>query len=108
MQFNTFERLVLLGVLNQGGNNLTDLKIVHNLKMDLSFTEKEQKKTKMKYLENGNVQADWFAVKPKDIKLCDRSKEIITKGLKKMGEQEQLTEEHFTLCEKFKLFEEKK
>lgn len=108
MLFNTFERLVLLNVLSQGGNNLTDLKIVHNLKMTLSFSEKEQKQSKMKYLESGNVKADWTAVKPKDVKLCDRTKEIIAKGLKKMGEQEQLTEEHFTLCEKFKLFEEKK
>ncbi|MBA7565601.1 hypothetical protein ES708_07286 [subsurface metagenome] len=108
MQFNTFERLVLLNVLSQGGSGLADLKIVHNLKMSLSLTPKEQKDSKMKFLESGNVNADWLAVKPKDIKLCDRSKEIIAKGLKKMGEQEQLTEEHFTLCEKFKLFEEEK
>jgi len=108
MQFNTFERLVLLNVLSQSGSSLADLKIVHNLKMNLSFTEKEQKQSKMKYLENGNVQANWNAVKPKDVKLCDRAKEIIAKGLKKMGEQENLTEEHFSLCEKFKLFEEEK
>lgn len=108
MQFNTFERLVLLNVLSQGGSNLADLKIFHNLKMNLTFTAKEQKQSKMKFLDNGNVKADWMAVKPKDVKLCDRAKEIIAKGLKKMGEQEKLTEEHFTLCEKFKLFEEEK
>jgi len=108
MQFNTFERLVLLNILSQGGSGLADLKIVHNLKMDLSLTQNEHNKSKIKVLDNGNVNADWNAVKPKDVKLCDRAKEIIAKGLKKMGEQEQLTEEHFTLCEKFKLFEEEK
>ena len=108
MQFNTFERLVLLNVLSQGGKNLTDLKIVHNLKMNLALSEKEHKDSKIKFLDNGNINADWNAVNPKDIKLCDRSKEIIAKGLKKMSEQEQLIEEHFTLCEKFKLFEEEK
>jgi len=108
MQFNTFERLVLLNVLSKVRNNLIDLKIVHNLKMSLSLTPKEHKDSKIKVLDNGNVNADWMAVKPKDIKLCDRAKEIIAKGLKKMSEQEDLTEEHFTLCEKFKLFEEEK
>ena len=108
MQFNTFERLVLLNILNQSGNNIADLKIVHNLKMDLGLTEKEQKDSKMKFLDNGNVNANWDAVKPKEIKLSDRAKEIIVKGLKEMGNKEKLTEEHYTLCEKFKLFEEEK
>lgn len=108
MLFNTFERLVLLNVLSQGGSGVADLKIVHNLKMSLSLTPKEHKASKMKVLDNGNVNADWAAVKAKDVKLCDRAKEIIAKGLKAMGDKEQLTEEHFTLCEKFKLFEEKK
>ena len=107
MQFNTFERLVLLSVLSQGGNNFIDLKIVHDLKMNLSFTPKEQKKSQMEITDKGTI-ADWTAVKPKEIKLSDRAKELIAKGLEKMSKQEKLTEEHFTLCEKFKLFEEKK
>ena len=108
MQFNTFERLVLLGILNQSGNNIADLKIVHNLKMELALTEKEQKDSKMKFLDNGNVNANWNMVKPKEVKLSDRAKEVITKGLKDMGNREKLTEEHYSLCEKFKLFEEDK
>ena len=104
MQFNTFERLVLLNILSQSGNNLADLKIVHTLKMDLSFTAKEQKDSKMEFTDKGTI-ADWNAVEPKEIKLSDRAKEIIAKGLKNMSNQEKLTEEHFTLCEKFKLFE---
>ena len=108
MLFNTFERVVLLGILNQNAGNFVDIKIVHNVKMDLALTDKEQKDSKMKFLDNGNVNADWNAVKPKEIKLFDRAKEIIVKGLKTMSEKEQLTEEHYTLCEKFKLFEEEK
>lgn len=108
MLFNTFERVILLHVLNQSGSNLADLKIVHNLKMSLALTPKEHKDSKVEVLDGGNMKADWTAVKPKDVKLCDRAKEIIAKGLKDMGKKEQLTEEHFSLCEKFKLFEEEK
>lgn len=108
MKFSTFERLILLNVLSQSGSNIADLKIVHNSKMNLSLTPKEHKDSKIKPLPNGNVSADWTAVKPKDVKLCDRTIEIIAEGLKKMGEQKQLTEEHYTLCEKFGLFEEEK
>ena len=107
MKFNTFERLVLLNVLSQSRNNLADLKIVHHLKMDLTFTEKEQKLSKMKFTDKGTI-ADWTAVKPKEIKLSDRAKEIITKGLENISNQEKLTEEHFTLCEKFGLFKGEK
>ena len=76
--------------------------------MSLSLTPKEHKDSKVEVLDGGNMKADWTAVKPKDVKLCDRAKEIIAKGLKDMGDKEQLTEEHFSLCEKFKLFEEEK
>jgi len=101
-----FERLVLLNILPKEGNFLT-LKIVRKLRENLSFNEEEIKALNIKVdPEKGN--ATWDASKDpnKEVEIGREANKVIVEALEKLDKDEKLTQEHFTLFEKF--VEEKK
>lgn len=101
MKFKVFERLVLLNILPKEGNFIT-LKIIRKLQENLSFSEKEIKELKITLdPEKGNASWDASKDESKDIEIGEEAKKIIAGALEKLDKDEKLTQEHFTLFEKF-------
>ncbi len=99
MELGVFDRLILLNILPKEGD-FTTLKIIRQLREDLSFTEEEHKALKFEQNE-GNVKWQTAADKPRKINIGDKAKEVIVTVLKKLNEQKKLTEQHFSVYEKF-------
>ena len=101
VSLNLFERIIVLGLLPEEGNFIT-LKIVNELKMELSVTEEEYKKAGLYAMESGGIQAkDWFAVPEKEITFGEVSEGIIVNALKKLDKEMKLRNEHMTVYAKF-------
>ena len=99
MKLNVLERITALGILPEAGNFVT-LKIVQNLQMALSLTEAEfkeygivQKDDQMTWNEKGREE--------KEIKIGEKATDILVEALKKLDKEKKLTNQHFSLYEKF-------
>jgi len=100
MKLNLLERVMLISILPAQAN-YADLKIVSDLKLSASFSEADIKKYGI--TQEGD-QIFWDPARAEDLKDIDvgpRALEIITKALTKLNDEEKLTEQHFTLYEKF-------
>ena len=101
VKLNMYERVVAMSLLPKEGNFIT-LKIIRELQMELAPTEEEAKICGLEDLPGGGIKAqDWFLVKEKEIVFGDIAKALIVDALKKLDETEKLTNDHFTLYEKF-------
>ena len=101
MLLNTFERLILLNILPREGD-FTTLKIVRNLREDLSFSEQEHKDLCITVdPKTGNVKWKTEADKEADILIGYKANALITSVLEKLNAEKKLTEQHFSLYEKF-------
>lgn len=110
MKLNIAERIALLNILPPEGNIVT-LRIVRDLRGQLSFTEDELKEWKIKnrVQPDGRALITWdsdFANKTKDIKIGEAAKGIIVEQLKQLESQKRLRLEMLDLYERF--VEEKK
>lgn len=99
MEFNVFERMVLLALLPKEGN-FTNLKLIRMAKEDLSFTEEENTLLNFRF-EGETVHWVEGVVAPKEIDLGETVTNMIIKQLKDLDSKEKLTNEHFSLYEKF-------
>uniref|UniRef100_A0A6M3XX02 Uncharacterized protein n=1 Tax=viral metagenome TaxID=1070528 RepID=A0A6M3XX02_9ZZZZ len=109
VKLNLFERLVCMALLPAEGSFAT-LKIVRELQMELAPTEEEYKLAGLKddLLTGGiNAELGWDKVEDKEIVFGDIAKAIIVSALKKLDEAEKLTQQHFSLYEKFVIGEKK-
>ena len=98
MKLNVFERVILLNVLPKTGN-FTNLKILRKLGESLSFNEEEN--AKLNFRQEGEMTL-WNEVEIiKNIKIGNVATALIVKELTKLDEEEKLTNDHFSLCEKF-------
>ena len=92
------DRIILGGIIPQQGD-FTTLKIVRNMRDDLSFSEEEHKKLKfrqeaeMTYWEDG--------LEDKEINFGEKATDIIVDAFKKLNSQKTLRIEHMELYEKF-------
>jgi len=99
MKFSIAERVGLLGVLPPEGDIVT-LRIVRDLKRELSFSEEE-------ISEAGIVNADgWILWNPavqieKEIEIGPAALTVIRDALKKLNERKKLTEATMGLYERF-------
>lgn len=98
-KLNVFERLILLNILPKEGD-FTTLKIVRKLREDLSFSEEEHKKFNLKQ-DGPTVTWNTEADKPKEIPIGEKATDVIVDALKKLDKEKKLTDQHFTLYEKF-------
>jgi len=102
VKLNLFERLVCMALLPAEGSFVT-LKIVRELQMELAPTEEEIALAEVKddLLTGGVTAKNWNAVEDKEIVFGDIAKALIVSALKKLDEAEKLTQQHFSLYEKF-------
>ena len=127
MKLEVYERLVLLNVVPQEGD-FTTLKLVRKLREALSFSEKEIAEIEFKNCwqcptcqktevsvpvikcQDCNIQmrpleVTWDEEKAmkvvKDVHMGDRMLALCAASLKKLSDDKKLTEDHFSLYEKF-------
>jgi len=99
MEFSVKDRLILLGILPKEGN-ITTLKIVRNLREELSFNEEEHKL--LNFTQNGNL-TNWNlepAVK-KEIEIGEKATDVIVETLKGLDKNKKLHEDHLPLWDLF-------
>jgi len=105
VKLNIAERIALMGILPSESNVVT-LRIVRDLQRDLSFTEEELKKWKIKnrIQPDGRTLFTWdidFANETKDISIGEVAKGIIVEQLKRLSSENRLRLEVLDLYEKF-------
>lgn len=98
-ELTVIERLVLLNILPKEGD-FTTIKLVRKLRENLSFDEDEHKK--LNFVQDGD-QVRWNveALVNKRIAIGEKQADIIHAALKKLNDEKKLTNEHFSLYEKF-------
>ena len=99
MKLNIKERIILLGILPKESNFIT-LKIIRKLQENLSFTENEIKELEIKQHEN---QITWNQEKDigHDIEIGEKATDIIIESLKELDKNKKITNDNFSLFEKF-------
>ena len=99
MKLSPLERLNILSILPNEGNYLT-LKIVRKLREALSFDEQEHKILKF-VQEEGVIKWDTQNDFEKDITIGEKATDLIVEALKKIDEKQKLTEQLYSIYEKF-------
>jgi len=108
MKLNIAERILLGNVLASQEGNFTTLKLVRDVRGALSFKDDEVKK--LNFVQVGN-QINWnveaaIEIGEVEIPIGDAVIDIIKKILTNLNDQAKLTEQHFSLYEKFIVDEE--
>lgn len=99
MRLTVAERIVLLGILPREGNYLT-LKIVRKLRESLSFTEEEHQKYRLRQ-EEGRILWDVAVEQEAEVPIGEKASDIVVEALKRLDKEGKLTDQDFTLYEKF-------
>jgi len=99
MNLSIFERLTLLAILPNVGDFST-LKIIRQLRENLSFDETEHKRLNFKR-EEKKILWDQEAVQFSDIPIGEKATDIIVDTLKKLDAEKKLADRHYSLYEKF-------
>lgn len=102
VKLNLYERIVVMSLLPEKANFIT-WKVIKDLQMELAPTEEELNKVGYHILDNGSgATADnWLAVPEKEIIFGDIAKGLIVGALEKLDKEEKLTNDHFTVYQKF-------
>lgn len=103
MEFNVLERVIIGSMLVAYQGNFTTLKLVREGREALSFNEDENRK--LKFIQNGN-NTTWnpeasLELQSVEINLGETVTSIIKTMLVKLNDEAKLTEEHFSIYEKF-------
>jgi hypothetical protein len=93
------ERLLLLASLPREGN-ITTLRIVHDLRAALSFSEEEHAALKMEQDAEG-FRWDSTVSQDTEVEVGPRAYVIVQDTLKGMDKSNKLTEDFFSLWDKF-------
>ncbi len=99
MILNVHERLLVLGVL-PNENNYVTLKVLDELRMNLSYTEKELEKWKI-VVDNESNMVNWKENGEADIPIGEKATGIIVDQLRKLDKQDKLTLSLMSVYEKF-------
>lgn len=99
IELTVAERLGLLALLPREGN-LTTLRIVQQLRMELSFSEKEHDALQFQSDDN---QLTWKqdVECPKTVSFGAKAMQVIQEKLMELNEAGKLRVEHLSLCDKF-------
>lgn len=106
MELGVGDRIVLLSILPSEGD-LSTVRIVHDLKQALSFSEEEHKSLNIT-VEGDKVTWGTGADGAKEIPIGPRAHVLIGDALKGLDEEKKITEDHLGLWEKFVDEEERK
>jgi len=99
MKMNVMERLILLGILPKESNFAT-LMIVKNLTSNLGLSEEDYKEFEVEQKQD-RIIWNKKGEEEREIKIGEKATDIIIESLKKLDEEKKLTEQHFSLYEKF-------
>lgn len=100
MLLNVLERVMLQDILAMSmPSDFLTLRIVRNLREMVSDSLAGQVEA-AGISRNGN-QVNWLQNLEDDLSFDDRAEAVVLERLRKLDEQQQLTEDHYTLCEKF-------
>ncbi len=106
VKLTLYERLVVMSLLPKEEAFLT-LVIIRDLQVELAATEEEIKLAGIATAPNGGITAEnWLAVPEKEIVFGDIAKGLVVSALKKLDEAKKLTNDHFTVYQKFILAKE--
>ena len=98
-ELTVVERLVLLNILPKEGD-FTTIKLLRKLRENLSFDEDEHKK--LNFVQDGDqVRWNQAELSDKRIQIGEKQSDLIHDALKKLNDEKKLTDEHFSLYEKF-------
>ena len=99
MKLNVLERLILLNLLPKEGS-FANIKLLRVARENLSFNEKENKDLNFQQVD---TQLNWTngVVGDKPIELGEIVTQMVVKALKKLNDEEKITEEHASIYEKF-------
>lgn len=105
MKLTLQERFTILKILPVEVNFVT-LKIVRDVQDSLAVSEKETKEWQVEEvrLEGGQVATRWNEKGSKaktDLAIGARASEVIAEALEELDKAKKLTNEHFTIYEKF-------
>lgn len=100
MILTTLERLLLLNILPKEGD-FTTIKIVRKLREALSFTEEEHAVRKFNTSPEGNTTWTLGTPDAVEISIGEKAADMIVVELKKLNDEKKLSEQTFSLYEKF-------
>lgn len=99
MELNVGQRIRLLNILPEQGNLLT-IKIVRQLREELSFTEEEHKKFAVR-VEGNRLMWDAENLETKEVEFGPKATELVEKRLRELNEKDELTVGDLELWEMF-------
>ena len=99
MKLNVIERLILLNVLPPTGD-FTSIKLLREVKEELSFNEEENKALNFIQGEDGMLRWNDEQIE-KDILVGEIVTGLVKIELKKLDEEKKLTEDHISIYDKF-------
>jgi len=99
MKLTVLERFTGLQILPQEGDFVT-LKIMRKLKEALAMSEKELVEFEIKQ-EGNQVLWNKKGEEEREIKIGEKATDLIVDALTKLDKEKKLTENHFSLYEKF-------
>jgi len=99
MNLTVLERLILLQILPKEGNFVT-LRVLRSLTSSLGLSEGDIKEFEVK--QDGEI-ATWNnkGNEEREIEIGEKATDIIIESLKELNDSKKLTEQHFSLYEKF-------
>lgn len=101
MRLGVIERITLLQMLPQQGDFLT-LRIIHELRQTLSFTEEETVDFGLEIVpESQTIRWNQKSAREVEIPIGPKAHSIIVSTLLEMDKAAKLTENHLSLYEKF-------
>ena len=99
MLLSVKDRLILLGTLANTQGNLTELRIIRELREGLSFSEEEHAQLNIR-TEGERMMWDDSAP-PKEVEIGEVARRIIVKRLRELNSQGQLTDDHLDIIGQF-------
>ena len=100
-KLNLHERLIFLSLLPKQ-NDFSTMKILRKVSQDVGFTDEEYKYYNIKPVENGRISFDVIkAQEEKDFDIGEIAVQLVKTALEKLDKDKKLTQEHFSIYEKF-------
>jgi hypothetical protein len=98
MTFSVRERVVLLDILQKQSGNIVTIRLVHELQMELGFSEEESQAIGLVSAETG---VTWKGDSPKTVHIGPAAKGVIVSALKGLNAMNKLTLAHMDLYNRF-------
>lgn len=105
MKLNVLERLLLLNML-PGEGDLTTIRIVRQLREELSFSEEEHAALNFRPVGENQLRWEDGVVDDKEFDFAAKATGLIADALEKLIKEEKVQEQHISLFDKFKVEQE--